>query len=89
MAAGDNHSIANPEIDVLARKLQDSDSTISDLKAEVVSLKSLVEQLSCENKELRSRLSQAEVRSSLSSHKLNGDSVSQSMETGLLFVCIL
>ncbi|KAB0795589.1 hypothetical protein PPYR_12428 [Photinus pyralis] len=63
----------------LAKKLQDSDSTISDLKAEVSTLKTLVDHLSCENQELKARLSNTD---SFQSRKLNGDS--QSLEGFLI-----
>ncbi|KAF5306145.1 hypothetical protein FQR65_LT07421 [Abscondita terminalis] len=76
-------AVPNSELHSLAKKLQDSDSTISDLKAEVSSLKSLVDQLSFENQELRARLSNVD-HTSFGSKNLNGDNVSQSLE-GFLF----
>lgn len=45
-------------VDVLTKRLLQSDSTISDLKAEVRVLQSMVKQLSTENTELKTRLSQ-------------------------------
>ncbi|KAK4875771.1 hypothetical protein RN001_012193 [Aquatica leii] len=71
--------IENSELHSLAKKLQDSDSTIMDLKAEVSSLKTLVDQLSLENQELRARLSNVD-QTGFDVKKLNGDNVSQSLE---------
>lgn len=56
----DDHISATDEtLQLLTRKLQDSDSTISNLKAEVNNLRVLVEHLSSENHDLKSRLSQS------------------------------
>ncbi|KAF5292593.1 hypothetical protein FQA39_LY13926 [Lamprigera yunnana] len=64
-------STDNSQLYSMAKKLQDSDSTISGLKAEVNTLKSLVDQLSFENQELRARLSS--VDNTNCAKKLNGD----------------
>lgn len=48
----------NDKVEKLTKQLQESDSTIMDLKAEVTKLRAYAESLQNENTELKSRLSQ-------------------------------
>jgi hypothetical protein len=70
-----------PEIVVeqLTKQLQQSDSTILDLKAEVNQLKAHLETLKYENIELKTRLSQHKVPDN--NNSINGDGDSNSLQT--------
>lgn len=59
--AKEHKGVPDETLQLLTQKLHDSDSTISSLKAEVSNLRVLVEHLSSENHELKSRLSQSGV----------------------------
>lgn len=72
-----NENLTNTTLEQLTKKLNDSDNTISTLKSEVTNLKLLVEHLSSENYELKTRLSQAQ---SETSFQCNGNSGSQSLD---------
>lgn len=68
-----NNCVNPSALEVLTKRLLQSDTTISDLRAEVRVLQSMVRQLSSENTELRSRLS---VASSMNGHQTNEGSTS-------------
>uniref|UniRef100_V5GWK4 ARF GTPase-activating protein GIT2 n=1 Tax=Anoplophora glabripennis TaxID=217634 RepID=V5GWK4_ANOGL len=71
----DNVSKTNQILEQLTKQLKNSDSTITDLRAEVMKLRQCVKTLQNENFELKSRLSQTKLYS-----KLNGDSGFDSLE---------
>lgn len=62
----------------LTKQLQESDTTILDLKAEVSKLKANLESLKFENTELKSKLSQSKVPEPTS---INGDSEFSSLQS--------
>lgn len=65
-------------VEQLTKQLQESDSTILDLKAEVNKLKSHLESLKCENTELKSKLSQSKVPEPSS---INGENEFSSLQS--------
>lgn len=71
----DNVSKTNQILEQLTKQLKNSDSTITDLRAEVMKLRQCVRTLQNENFELKSRLSQTKLYP-----KLNGDSGFDSLE---------
>ncbi|KAL3269616.1 hypothetical protein HHI36_008680 [Cryptolaemus montrouzieri] len=69
----------NSEFMELTKQLKLSDSTISDLKAEVDKLKAYIENLTTENNDLKSKLSQIPEKS-----RLNGETAFNSLDTFLM-----
>ncbi|KAJ8933936.1 hypothetical protein NQ314_013692 [Rhamnusium bicolor] len=71
----DNVSKTNQILEQLTKQLKNSDSTITDLRAEVTKLRQCVKILQNENFELKSKLSQTKLSS-----RVNGDSGFDSLE---------
>lgn len=75
MVSLDSVNKTNQILEQLTKQLKNSDSTITDLRSEVIKLRQCVKVLQTENTELKSRLSQSKLSS-----RLNGDSGFDSLE---------
>ncbi|XP_018329559.1 ARF GTPase-activating protein GIT2 [Agrilus planipennis] len=71
-------------MELLIRRLHESDNTIADLKYEIGNLRKVVERLSNENNELRTKLSEAETNISKNDTKINGETEMYSLDGFLM-----